>query len=98
MASVSVGATHWDRMQDDGELPGPNPSFFFAPDRVTKRTRDWGGPGLDERVLAAFARFTQWSAGWLKIERGSGPDAVRAAYLEVLEGRVAPDTAHMLSL
>jgi hypothetical protein len=39
--SAVVGATHHDRMGDvPDSLPGPRPKFFFAPDRVAKRTAD----------------------------------------------------------
>src|SRR5438132_245723 len=47
--SAVVGATHHDRMGElPKSLPGPRPQFFFAPDRVVKRTADWGGAGLDQ--------------------------------------------------
>jgi hypothetical protein len=38
------------------------------------------------------------TGGWLDVIRGQGFEAVRSAYLEVLEGRVDPETAHVLSL
>ena len=99
--SAIVGATHWEGTQDDAggdELPGPAPSLFFAPDWLLKRTRDWGPGAVEERMLAELMPFAQWCAGWLKVEHAEGGDAVRDAYLEVLEGRVAPDTAHVLNL
>ena len=36
--------------------------------------------------------------GWLEAVRGQGFEAVQRAYLDVLEGRVDPKTAHVLSL
>jgi hypothetical protein len=72
--------------------------MFFAPDRIKQRAHDWGQKGLDERMGAALRAFAGWCAGWLEVERASGGDAVRAAYLDVLEGRVAPDAAHVLNL
>jgi hypothetical protein len=97
-ASLIVGATHWEDVQGGGELPGPAPTMFFAPDRMKQRAGDWTPAGLDERMGEALRSFAEWSAGWLRIERASGGDAVRAAYLDVLEGRVAPDAAHVLNL
>ena len=99
--SAFIGATHWDAMQggaDDADLPGPAPAMFFAPDRLTQRTEDWGRAGLDERTGAAFAEFAEWCGGWLRIDRASGSEAATAAYHDVLEGRVAPDAAHVLNL
>jgi hypothetical protein len=97
--SMLVGATHWqDSAAGEAELPGPAPSFFFAPDRVRKRSRDWGRTDLGMRVADAWHPFCEWAAGWLDVVRGQGFEAVKRAYLEVLEGRVDPRTAHVLSL
>jgi hypothetical protein len=40
----------------------------------------------------------QWTGGWLKIAHGRGPDALEAAYLDLLDGRIDPASAHVLSL
>jgi uncharacterized protein DUF2855 len=97
--SMAVGVTHWEEFDaGDGELPGPTPVFFFAPDRVVKRSDDWGRAGLETRVADAWHPFCEWTSGWLEVVRGDGFEAVRDAYLAVLEGRVDPRTAHVLSL
>lgn len=97
--SMTVGVTHWEKMPGGGgELPGPRPAFFFAPDRVAKRSEDWGGAGLEGRVADAWHPFCEWAGGWLEPIRGEGFDAVRDAYLDVLEGRVDPAHAHVLAL
>jgi Protein of unknown function (DUF2855) len=96
--SAVVGATHWDRMGGTEDLPGPDPTFFFAPDRLSKRSRDWGAGGLESRMGEAWRPFVEWSTGWLEVRRGGGPEAVEAAYLELLEGRIDPATAHVLSM
>jgi hypothetical protein len=97
--SMTVGVTHWEELgAGAGELPGPTPTFFFAPDRVTKRSEDWGRAGLETRVAEAWRPFCEWTGGWLETIRGEGFDAVRDAYLDVLEGRVDPKHAHVLRL
>jgi hypothetical protein len=99
--SMAVGVTHWEEFgggPGGGELPGPAPVFFFAPDRVVKRSKDWGGAGLQQRVADAWHPFAGWTSGWLEVVRGEGFEVVRDAYLEVLEGRVEPKKAHVLSL
>lgn len=97
--SMAVGVTHWEEFGGgSGELPGPTPTFFFAPDRVVKRAKDWGRAGLERRVADAWHPFCEWTARWLQTIPGEGFDGVRAAYLDVLEGRVAPNTAHVISL
>lgn len=97
--SMAVGATHWEELgAGEGELPGPVPTLFFAPDRVVKRSEDWGRAGLETRVADAWQPFCEWTGGWLETIRGSGFDAVRAAYLDVIEGKVDPKHAHVLRL
>ncbi|HEY5815874.1 MAG TPA: DUF2855 family protein [Solirubrobacterales bacterium] len=97
--SMAVGMTHWEALRaGGGDLPGPQPRFFFAPDRVSKRAKDWGRAGLESRVADAWHPFCEWTAGWLETIRGNGFDAVRDAYLDVLEGRVEPKQAHVLTL
>jgi hypothetical protein len=97
--SIAVGVTHWEDFGGGaGELPGPTPSFFFAPDRMTKRAEDWGRAGLESRVADVWHPFVEWTAGWLQLVPGEGFDAVQRVYLEVLEGRVDPATAHVLSV
>jgi hypothetical protein len=97
--SMAVGVTHWEDFgAGEGGLPGPHPKFFFAPDRVTKRSADWGRASLESRVADAWHPFCEWTAGWLEPIPGKRFDAVRDAYLDVIEGRVAPNRAHVLTL
>ena len=97
--SMTVGASHWEELGAGGsELPGPSPTFFFAPDRVTKRSEDWGRASLESRVAGAWHLFCEWTGSWLETIPGQGFDAVRDAYLDVLEGRVDPKHAHVLVL
>jgi hypothetical protein len=98
-ASIAVGLTHWEEFGGGSdELPGPTPAFFFAPDRVTKRSADWGPAELEARVADAWHPFCEWMGARLEIVRGEGLEAVRDAYLEVIEGNVPPDKAHVLTL
>ncbi len=98
--SMMVGMTHWEALQagaDGGALPGPAPAFFFAPDRVVRRSADWGPAELERRVADAWHPFCAWTARWLEPIPGKGFDAVSAAWADVLAGRVAPDRAHVLA-
>jgi hypothetical protein len=97
--SMAVGVTHWEELGSGaGDLPGPQPTFFFAPDRVTKRSQDWGRAELERRVVDAWHPFCEWTGGWLETIPGEGFDALQSAYLDVLEGGVDPKHAHVLSL
>jgi hypothetical protein len=97
--SAVVGATHWEAAADESgdPLPGPRPQFFFAPDHVRRRSADWGPEELDRRVAGAWRPFVEWASGWLQIVRAEGPEAVEAAYLELLDGRTDPSVGHVLS-
>lgn len=95
-SSCAVGATHWEESASPGDLPGPAPTFFFAPDRLTKRRADWGPGGVEARVESAWQAFLGSVDGWLTIdERGFG--AIAGTWLEVLEGRAAPSVGCVVS-
>jgi hypothetical protein len=97
--SAVVGATHHDRMGAvPDSLPGPAPTFFFAPDRVAKRSTEWGRDGLEARIAEAWGPYVEWCGGWLEVRRGAGPDALQQAYLDLLDGRIDPAKADVLSL
>jgi hypothetical protein len=97
--SAVVGATHHDSMGALPEdLPGPRPTFFFAPERVVKRSSDWGRAGLEQRLAEAWHPYVEWTDGWLKVIHGQGEGDLQSAYLDLLDGRIDPTTAHVLTL
>ena len=62
------------------------------------RAREWGAAVFEARVEEAFARFSAWSEEWLRLDAAHGPDAVLAAYRDVLGGKVRPNAAWVASL
>lgn len=97
--SAVVGATHHDQMGEvPADLPGARPTFFFAPDRVAKRSAEWGRAGFEERLAQAWHPYVKWSESWLEISHGRGAEPLEAAYLELLDGRLDPLAAHVLTL
>jgi hypothetical protein len=40
----------------------------------------------------------KWCDGWLEVIEQDGADALRSAYLDLLDGRIDPSQAHVLSL
>jgi hypothetical protein len=96
--SAIVGVTHWEGAAGDpGEMPGPEPVLFFAPDRAAKRASDWGADGLEERIAAAWRAYVEWTDGWLRTSRDSGFEAIERTFLELLDGRIDPARGHVLS-
>ena len=96
--SAAVGGTHWDEEAPNVQLPGPAPSFFFAPTQVQKRTAEWGPGGVNERFAKAWKAFRGPVAAWMDIREEEGPEAVKQVYLDHLEGRADPRTGNVLSL
>ena len=50
--SGRIGLTHRSTAPDEGELPGAKPTWFFAPDQIRKRAKEWGPGGVDTALLA----------------------------------------------
>jgi len=100
--SSSIGGTHVTELGGAKDLPGPRATLFFAPAQIKKRTDEWGAAGLADRLLQAWHAFIAKVSGstspWLVVEHHRGPQAVQAAYAQVLAGRGDPRFGHMLSL
>ncbi len=96
--SAIVGATHWKAGSGGGggDLPGPKPVLFFAPDHIRARIKDGGPEALDRDFTAAMGEFVKTNT-WLKLEHHTGPDALAAVYAQVLEGRASPDVGHIIT-
>ena len=96
--SGRIGLTHRATSADEPALPGARPSWFFAPDQIRKRAKEWGPGGIDIRFGAAWSGFALMLDRWLKVIEGRGPAAVTQVYLDTLNGHVPPDQGHILSL
>ena len=96
--SGRVGLTHQDEAPGDDALPGATPAWFFAPDQIRKRAKEWGPGGIDQRFGAVWSGFTGAMGPKLEVVESRGSDAVQQVYLDTLKGRVSPAQAHMLSM
>jgi hypothetical protein len=79
-------------------MPGPTPTFFFAPSQIKKRSHEWGREQFDRTVATALAGFLDHARGWMVIERSTGPAAVESVYRSTLGGSNDPAVGHILSL
>ena len=93
--SCLVGITHWEARSGPGDLPGPKPVFFFAPDRVVKRRQDWGPGGLEGRYAEAWDGFVADTPRWLTLKTLSGAEGVKTTFLKVLDGK-APSSEGLI--
>ena len=96
--SIAVGATHWEDMDSDGDLPGPPPELFFAPGQSAKRARDWGPDELASRTARAFNDLLDHTERWLTVVHRTGPDGIEATYRELLEGQADPSIGYVCSM
>ena len=100
-----VGATHWESLAganslapDRPPLLGAKPIFFFAPDRIVKRTADWGGAGVAKRVGEALSVFAASTKPWMHVVEGKGQGAIQEVYADFMTGKTNPAEGHILSL
>jgi hypothetical protein len=96
--SGRIGLTHHDASSTETDLPGVRPQWFFAPDRIRKRAKEWGSGGLTARFGAAWTGLVPMLDRWIKVTESHGPKAVEIIYRNTLDGRVPPDQGHILSL
>ena len=95
--SAMVGMTHWEARRGSVDpMPGPAQTLFFAPSQIEKRRKDWGPGVIDAKLGEAWGPFLEQVSGWIEIQHGHGLDAVIDVYVEMLENRTRPDTAHAL--
>jgi hypothetical protein len=106
--SCAIGGTHVEQLSSKElgggakDLPGPRATLFFAPAQIKKRQGDWAPGEFGRRLVQAWhafqAKVGNPDAPWLEVRQHRGPEAVQAAYAEVLGGRGDPRAGHMLSL
>ena len=95
--SAVVGSTHQaGGAVGPGRLPGPRPTFFFAPDRVRQRSKDWGGAAFHDRIQTSLEAFIT-ANGWLEVSTHAGPEALASIYQTVLAGMARPEAGNMVT-
>ena len=93
-----VGITHWEGFATLEGLSGAKPQGFFAPDQIKKRVAEWGNEGLQTRIADAWQAFIEPVSGWVNVIQVRGPKDAEALYIDMLDGRAAPDKGYIVSL
>jgi hypothetical protein len=94
--SCLVGATHVDARGPNsagasgGEMPGPKPVLFFAPDHAVATIQELGPKGFGEAVGRSWKSFLTAADGVVDIEIRAGLKAAETAFVETLQGRTDP--------
>ncbi len=96
--SLGVGATHWESFGSADSLPGPKPEFFFAPSQISKRDAEWGSGEVMRRAGLAVVDLAKGVSDELSIVHLSEADAVRDAWLALVDNQRPPSEAVIASL
>ncbi len=97
LASIAVGATHWEGGSRWERASGPTPEFFFAPTRGEQRAAEIGPVGPAAHG-AAWASFADRLPGLLEIESLTGAEALGQTYDALLDGNADPGKGYVFSL
>jgi hypothetical protein len=87
--SVTVGFTH-RAAGDNAALPAPKPEFFFAPDHIVRRTEQWGGRGMAERIDAARVGFDRAAGATIEVVERIGADEIIDCWTAAVDGGLDP--------
>lgn len=96
--SCLVGATHVDARGANsaggsgGEMPGPKPILFFAPDHAVATVKELGPKAFGEAVAASWKGFLRAVDGVVSVDARRGLEAAAVAFVDTLEGRADPQT------
>lgn len=94
--SCLVGATHVEARGANsaggsgGDMPGPKPILFFAPDHAVAIIKELGPKGFGEAVGAGWKSFLGAVDGVVEIEERQGLTAAASAFVETLAGKMDP--------
>jgi hypothetical protein len=91
--SILVGFTHGTADADEAPLPGPSAEFFFAPDEIVRRGREFG-----RRYAEAWRGFAPVADRTLRIERITDGHELLRVYRDLLGGRADPAAGFIVSL
>ena len=92
-----IGISHWEDRSAEGHLQVDN-EFFFAPAQAEKRTADWGGNGLREKMATAYIPFLRSTTKWLTLRNGEGIESVRNVYEDMVSGKIDPSEGWVLTM
>ncbi len=93
--SCLVGATHVDARGlggGGGDLLGPKPILFFAPDHAMATVQELGPKGFGEAVAISWKNFLGAVDGVVEIDERKGLGAAANAFAETLAGKADPQT------
>ncbi|GJL93687.1 MAG: hypothetical protein DHS20C05_00920 [Hyphococcus sp.] len=91
--TTNVGVTHFDANKMGPDFISERSAMFFAPGHIQKRTKDWGPGEFEKRAGLFWHQASLKSRNWLAIKTASGPEAIDAAYRDVLNAKTPANAA-----
>ncbi len=90
--SCLVGATHVDArgFGGAGNMPGPKPILFFAPDHAVATVQELGPKGFGEAVAASWKNFVLAVDAVVKVDERNGIAAAIPAFTDTFLGKADP--------
>ena len=90
--SCTVGATHVGAGfgRDNGDLPGPAPVLFFAPDHAVAAIKELGPKAFGTAVAASWQRFIGEVSGAVSVDERGGLEAALGAFAATAAGTTDP--------
>ena len=87
-ANVRIGGAHWVESAPAGDLPGPQPIFFFAPTHYEIESKADGPAEFQRRLAEAWIRFATASKRWFDFQNHTGSEGCLEIYRTLVDGRV----------
>ena len=90
----TVGATHWEEgARDNPDLPGPRPVFWSGPDEIAVLSKGDNSKNILTEIGGRTVGLMMEAANWLKVRKFADEDAIKAAYLDTLDGKMSAEDA-----
>ena len=98
MYCINVGLTHWDDTESTKVDLRERSEFFFAPDHIARRIKDWGPDGFAQRTSDYMADTIRSCSAWLQMTPLDGLQGLSEVYGAVCDGKISPDNGLIVTL
>jgi hypothetical protein len=95
---INVGLTHWDETKPHEGLISERSEFFFAPGHIQKRMKEWGPEEFAAKTSTFMRDAAKKSQSILKFNVLDGLEGLSTVYVDVCEGRIAPEQALIVKM
>ena len=96
--TIKVGLTHWESARTDQNIIADRSEFFFAPDHIKNRIKEWGSAEFERRSVGFLMKAAAQSKNWLQLQQVDGLDELAALHPDVCAGKLAPEQGLIVKL